>query len=129
MELEEALGILAMSEQARHFEGIDSVEDALKKVTSEIDFYKRSFLGVKEQAMKQFAEIDRLNREIEKLRKMKYEPDKELTKEIEKLRAENNRLRLWYDDYFEELNEYAEDFIDSFREFKEFMENRDKGGD
>ena len=67
MDVEEALKILAMSEQGRYRNGIENTDEALKKVKSEIDFWRRSFAGVKDQCMKQFHEIEKLKEKNLKL--------------------------------------------------------------
>ena len=130
MDVEEALKILAMSEQERYQNGIENTDEALKKVKSEIDFWRRSFEGVKDQCMKQFHEIEKLKEKNLKLWKKPQQYDKELMARYNKLWAEKNSLELWYKDNFEEVKGYVEDFNNAYREFVDFMESRkSKDGD
>ena len=130
MDVEEALKILAMSEQERYQNGIENTDEALKKVKSEIDFWRRSFEGVKDQCMKQFHEIEKLKEKNLKLWKKPQQYDKELMARYNKLWAEKNSLEMWYKDNFEEVKGYVEDFNNAYRKFVDFMESRkSKDGD
>ena len=130
MDVEEALKILAMSEQERYQNGIENTDEALKKVKSEINFWRRSFEGVKDQCMKQFHEIEKLKEKNLKLWKKPQQYDKELMARYNKLWAEKNSLEMWYKDNFEEVKGYVEDFNNAYRKFVDFMESRkSKDGD
>lgn len=130
MDVEEALKILAMNEQERYQNGIENTDEALKKVKSEIDFWRRSFEGVKDQCMKQFHEIEKLKEKNLKLWKKPQQYDKELMARYNKLWAEKNFLEMWYKDNFEEVKGYVEDFNNAYRKFVDFMESRkSKDGD
>lgn len=130
MDVEEALKILAMNEQERYKNGIENTDEALKKVKSEIDFWRRSFEGVKDQCMKQFHEIEKLKEKNLKLWKKPQQYDKELMERYNKLLAEKNSLEMWYEDGFEEVKYYVEEFNNAYRKFVDFMESKkSKDGD
>ena len=130
MDVEEALKILAMSEQERYQNGIENTDEALKKVRSEIDFLRRSFEGVKDQCMKQFHEIEKLKEKNLKLWKKPQQYDKELMARYNKLLTEKNALEMWYEDGFEEVKYYVGEFNNAYQNFIDFMESRKpKDGD
>ena len=130
MEIEQALKILAMSEQERYLSGIENTDEALKKVKSELDFWQRSFEGVKNQCMKQYHEIEKLKEKNCQLWKKPQQYDKQLMERYNKLLAEKNSLEMWYEDGFEEVKYYVEEFNNAYQKFIDFMESRkSKGGD
>ena len=130
MDINEALKVLAMSEQERYQNGIENTDEALKKVKSELDFWQRSFEGVKNQCMKQYHEIEKLKDQNHKLWKKPQQYDKELMARYNKLLTEKNALEMWYEDGFEEVKYYVGDFNNAYRKFVDFMESRkSKDGD
>ena len=67
MDVEEALKILAMSEQERYQNGIVNSVEAIKRVKNEIDFLTRCLEGLKKQILELFHEKKELEKKIEKL--------------------------------------------------------------
>ena len=131
MDVEEALKILAMSEQERYQNGIVNSVEAIKRVKDEIDFLTRCLEGLKKQILELFHEKKELEKKIERIRrKPQQEYDKELMNKYNKLLANNNALESWYKYNFEDLKEYVDEFNSAYQEFIKFMENRKtKDGD
>lgn len=131
MDVEEALKILAMSEQERYQNGIVNSVEAIKRVKNEIDFLTRCLEGLKKQILELFHEKKELEKKIERIRrKPQQEYDKELMNKYNKLLANNNALESWYKYNFEDLKEYVDEFNSAYQEFIKFMESRKpKDGD